>query len=214
MTISATSAAGAGTTDQLAGQQAFRQADFLKIMLAEITNQDPLQPSETAKMIENMKALQELANTNYTKFRNDVRWAQDLVGKTVNVQQVSLTGEEKTKLLNKGLAPDVGFGNLDGKIEGFRVVDEQVWVSIGGKDYPVDNIKQVRTANRDPDELARVSSQLMGMRVSYWGETPTDRKEGIVSSVGYDPDGNVLLGVGNDYARYDRLLAITVPPRT
>jgi hypothetical protein len=204
---------GSSTSDQLASTRAFRQADFLQIMLSEITNQDPLQPAETSKMVENMQSLQELANTSYAKFRNDVRWAQDLVGQQVNVIQLNATEEERVKLTNKGLKPDVGFGNLDGRVEGFRVVEEEVWVSIGGKDYPVDNIKQVRTSAQDPDELARVSSQLLGMRVKFWREQPTDRGEGVVSSVGYDTQGNVVLGVGDEYVRYDRMLAITVPPK-
>ena len=211
MTVSRVSGAASSTTDLIASQQAFRQADFLKIMLAEITSQDPLQPTETSKMVENMKSLQELANTTYTKFRNDLRWAQDLFGKTVNATQVAVTEQERAKLVNKGLIPDVGYGNVDGKVEGFRVVDEQVWVTIAGKNYPIDNVKQIRTSTYDPDELSRISSQLMGMRIKYWTDAPTDRAEGVVSSVGYDVDGNVILGVGSDYVRYDHMLAITVP---
>lgn len=199
--------------DALASQQAFRNADFLSIMLAEVTNQDPLQPAETGKMVENMKALQELANTNYEKFRADVRWAQDMVGKTVNVNQVIATEAERAAYANRGLKPDVGYGNLDGRVEGFRVVGETVWVSIGGKDYPVDNIKQVRSGIRDPDALARASNQLLGMRIRYRLDDPTKTAEGVVTSVGWDAAGGIRLGVGNTYVAYDRIEAITVPPK-
>jgi len=212
MAVNSITTGSGGISDQISGsQKAFRQADFLAIMLSEVTNQDPLQPAETSKMVENMKSLQELANTSYTKFRNDVRWAQDMVGQTVNVTQLPATEAERTSLANKGLKPDVGYGNVDGRVESFRVVEEEVWVSIAGKDYPIDNIKQVRTQANDPDQLSRISSQIMGMRIKYWKDEVTDRAEGIVSSVGYDLEGNVLLGVGNEYVKYDHMLAITVP---
>jgi flagellar basal-body rod modification protein FlgD len=205
---------GASATDKIASQQAFRQADFLQIMLTEITNQDPLAPTETSKLVDNMKSLQELANTSYTKFRSDVTWAQNLVGKKVNVIQLAASEAERVKLVNKGLKPDVGFANLDGKIESFRVVEEEVWVSIGGKDYPIDNVKQVRSTANDPAQLAQVSSQLLGMRIQYYKDSVTDVTEGVVSSVGYDSDGNIRLGVGKNYAAYDHILAITVPSPT
>ena len=75
-------------------QSAFRNADFLKIMLNELQNQNPLEPQDTGKLVENMQKLQDLANTTYSKFRNDIRWAQDLVGKSVEVQQVQGTPKE------------------------------------------------------------------------------------------------------------------------
>lgn len=193
-------------------QQAFADADFLSIMLTEITNQDPLNPSDTSKMVESMRQLQVLANTQNQKFRDDVTWGGELVGSVVNVTQVSATEAEKKAYYNAGLNPDFGYGNKDIRVEGFVVVDKRVWLRTDdGKNYPIDNVKQIRNDNFDTDALVEASNRLLGMRVGYLAGDKGERKEGVVSSVGYDSDGRVVLGIDGGYVRYDDVVAITVP---
>ena len=93
MDISALTAP-ASTTQADGIQKSFREADFLAVMLTEITNQDPFQPTETAKMVEQMQQLQSLANSNYEKYRADIQWADSLVGKEITVTQVNMTTAE------------------------------------------------------------------------------------------------------------------------
>ena len=50
---------GASPTTQVGDTSgAFRDADFLAIMLAELANQDPFEPQETSKLVDNMRKLQ------------------------------------------------------------------------------------------------------------------------------------------------------------
>lgn len=209
MSVASVNARGASASEQLATQQAFRQADFLRIMLAEITNQDPLQPTETSKMVENLKALQELANTTYRRFRDDLRWAQELVGKTVTVAQSPLTAAERTRLVNKGLLPDVGYATVDGRVEGFRVVDEQVWLSIGGKHYAIDKVQQIRPQGGGQDLAAL--APLVGMRARYLPDEGGAAREGAVRGVMLGDDGQARLQVGDAQVPLARLLALTQP---
>ena len=146
---------------------AFREADFMAIMLSEITNQDPFEPTETAKMVENMQKLQELSNSKFEKFRDDIRWAQDLVGKDVTANQQFLTAEEQEGLEIRGIMPDPGFGLVDGKVDSYKVVGENVWVSIGGKDYPIDNIQQIKPPAEDTMGYANLADNLLGNEVTY-----------------------------------------------
>ncbi|MCS6970343.1 MAG: flagellar hook capping FlgD N-terminal domain-containing protein [Planctomycetota bacterium] len=201
------SARAVANSEQLAVQQAFRQADFLKIMLAEITNQDPLQPTETSKMVENMKALQELANTTYRRFRDDLRWAQELVGKTVTVAQAPLTAAERAQLVNKGLNPDVGYATVDGRIEGFRVVDERVWLTIGGKHYAIDRVQQIQPPQQGADEWARLAP-LIGLQARYALDQGT--REGIVGGIAVE-QGRTVLSIGSDRVPLERVLALQRP---
>lgn len=215
MSVSSTTAAVSGSSSASsakANQQAFGDADFLSIMLTEITNQDPLAPSDTSKMVESMRQLQVLANTQNEKFRSDVEWAQKMVGSVVNVTQVNAGEAELKEYKDAGLNPDVGYGNKDIRVQGFMVVDQQVWLTTDdGKNYPVDNIKQVRNDSFDTDALVEASNRLLGMRVGYLSGVNGERKEGVVSSVGYDDQGRVVLGVNGGYVRYDDVVAITVP---
>ncbi len=210
--IAALTSGASSAASTKASQQAFGNADFLSIMLTEITNQDPLNPSDTSKMVEGMRQLQVLANTQNEKFRADVTWAQQMVGSVVNVTQVAATDAEKQAYLDAGLNPDVGYGNKDIRVQGFRVVDQQVWLQTDdGKNYPVDNIKQVLNDRFDTNTLTETASRLLGMRIGYLTGSDGARKEGIVSSVGYDANGSVVLGVDKGYVRYDDVVSITVP---
>lgn len=193
-----------------AQSEAFRNADFLKIMLSELSHQDPMAPQETSKIVENMQKLQELANTQYTKFRSDISWGQQLLGQTVNVQQQMIGEKEKTQLINAGLHPDVGYGNKDGKVSSFRQVGETVYVTIGDYDYPIDNVKQVRpeaTTGNDPDYLANIADNLLGKTVGYRLDDGT-MAQGKVTHVGYDTDGAVLLNINGLAIPYKNMIQI------
>jgi hypothetical protein len=207
LTPAASSAASAQSAAE-AQSSAFRNADFLKIMLSELAHQDPLQPQETSKIVENMQKLQELANTQYTKFRADIGWGQQLLGKTVNVQQLMIGDAEKQKLIDAGLNPDVGFGNVDGKVTGFRQVGEKVYLAIGDHDYPIDNVKQVRPEGNDPDYLANLAGNLLGRTVGYKMDDGTTGK-GKVTDVGYDATGEVMLNINGLAIPYKNMLQIS-----
>jgi flagellar basal-body rod modification protein FlgD len=210
-TIAGAGSSGTTSAQSKANQQAFGEADFLSIMLTEITNQDPLNPSDTGKMVESMRQLQVLANTASEKFRADVTWAQDMVGSMVNVTQVAATEAEKKGYRDAGLDPDFGYGNKDIRIDGFRVIDKTVWIQTAdGKNYPIDNIKQVLNNRFDTAALTDVSNRLLGKKVSYISDHTTgERKSGVVSSVGYDQNGRVTLSIDNRYVNYDDIVAIS-----
>lgn len=176
-------------------QSSFRQTDFLSIMLSEITHQDPFKPTETSKMVENMKMLQELANVQYQKFRDDIGWAQDLVGQTVTVQQVNVKPDEAMNLVERGITPDLGYGTVEGEVETYRTVGETVWVTIGGKDYPVDNVQRITPRGTDPATLAGVADSLLGRRATYLKDDGTTGT-GTVSDVTWDDAGDITLTIG------------------
>lgn len=201
-----TTSSGVSAAD--AQSDAFRNADFLKIMLSELAHQDPMQPQETSKIVENMQKLQELANTQFTKFRADIGWGQQLMGQTVNVQQQMIGDGEKQKLLDAGLRPDVGYGNVDGKVTGFRQVGETVYVSIGDYDYPIDNVKQVRPTVNDPTYLSNLAGNLLGRSVGYRMDDGTTG-QGKVTNVGYDTTGEVMLNINGLAIPYRSMIQIS-----
>ncbi len=205
-------AATGGTNDGVAS--AFRTADFLQVMLSELKQQDPMSPQDTSKIVENMQKLQELANTQFTKFRNDVRWAQDLMGQTVEVQQQGgLDDKAIADLASKGLNPDVGYGNVNGTISSYKVVGEMVYVTVDGHDYPIDNVKKVTPRIRDPDTLTRIADELMGRSVGYRDEDDKSR-QGTVTAVGWSRDGTGIeleLDGGPTTIPYASVTAITIP---
>ena len=208
-TIGGINSGTTGTSSTAGSLGAFRDADFLKIMLSELTNQDPLQPQETSKLVENVQKLQELANTTYEKFRSDLSWAQQLMGQTVSVQQQALTPDEKQKLLDKGIKPDVGYSQVNGKVTSFRTVDQQVYVTVGDKDYPMDNIKQIVPDAQHSEYLATMANQLIGKQVAYLDDKDV-LTSGQVTSVKYDKDANLILEVGGNAVNFNRVSQIGI----
>lgn len=211
---SGSSTSAGGSQDNV--QSAFRTADFLKVMLSELKSQDPLSPQDTSKIVENMQKLQELANTTFTKFRNDVRWAQDLMGQSVNVQQQGgLSEKEIADLASRGLTPDIGFANKEGTISSYRVVGEQVYVQVGDFDYPIDNVKQVTPKAKDPDTLTRIANELMGRSVGYQ-DKDHKAQQGTVTAIGWAKDGTSIdleLNGGKVTIPYASITAITIPAK-
>lgn len=211
MANSTISALSGGNTPAAAGDStsAFRNADFLKIIMSEITNQDPLNPQDTSKLVESVQQLQQLANTTYQGFRSDLTWAQQLMGQTVSVQQQALTPDQKQALLDKGLKPDVGYAQVSGKVTSFRTIDQKVYVTVGDKDYPMDNVKQIVPDAQHSQYLATMADQLLGKQVAYL-DSASKQTYGQVTSVKYDADGNLQLEVGGNTVNFNKVTQIGV----
>ncbi len=190
-----TAASGSATT-AVNDYSAFREADFMQILLAEVTNQDPMEPMEMHKMVDGMRQLLELSNQRFENFRNDLRWAQELVGKEVIVGQAKLEPSEARALHERGLRPDVGYGTVTGSIETYRVVDEKVWVTIDGQDYPIDNVQKISPPGFDPAYAADLAGTLLGRTVS-WSTADGGVASGLVTDLAWDDAGTVTLSVGD-----------------
>lgn len=209
MDIASLTGSGPSPSGNAGTDKAFREADFLAIMLTEITNQDPFSPSETAKIVENMQKLQELANTNYDKFRNDLRWSQDLVGQSVTVTQANVAEDEAALLRERGINVDPGYGSVNGIVSGYRTVGESVWVTVDGKDYPIDNVQQIDPPGVDHGHVATVAEGFVGRTVRWFDAANGTFREGVVDGVQWGGDGQVELMVAGEPVNFDRISAIT-----
>lgn len=177
-------------TQGVAADRAYRNADFLSIMLSEITHQDPMKPQETSKLVEGMQALQELANSRFRKFREDIQWAGDLVDKNVIVGQANLSKEELAKVRELGIDPDVGFATAAGRITSYRVVNDSVWVQVNGKDYPIDNVQNITASERDPRAVAEMAAGLLGAACDYVDPITRTLKNGRITDLKWNANGD------------------------
>jgi len=203
--------ARAQSTNTADTQKSFRDADVMKIMLSEITQQDPFKPQETSAIVENMHKLQQLANSKYEKFRDDQKWARDLVGQSVTVQQTAMSAEEKMSYSAAGLNPDIGYQSVSGAVESFRVLGENIWVQVGGKHYQIDNVRQIDPPKHDATYLAGISDGLLGRKVQYISaEDPAKREEGLVTAVSLREQGKITLSIGGKEVPMESLTRIGI----
>jgi len=106
MSVNATSAAGQQTTAAPPGGDAFgnvKLEDFIKLLVAELSNQDPLEPMDNSQIVEQVSQIQQIeSNQRLTETLESVMLGQsiatagNLLGRTVvglTDQQAMVTGE-------------------------------------------------------------------------------------------------------------------------
>ena len=187
-----------------AADSGYREADFMAIMLAEITHQDPMNPSETSELVKGMQQLQELSNAKFEKYRQDLEWAQNVMGRTVTVGQVQMADAEYESHLERGLQPDRGFGTVNGPVTFFRNIGESVWVRIGDYDYPIDKIQTVAPEPLSETYFTGMADHLVGRKVGYMDDA-SQFQEGTVDEISWDESGNITVYVGNEGIAFERI---------
>ena len=125
-----------GATQTSSKSQNLGQADFLKLLVAQLRYQDPMNPMEDKEFIAQMaqfNALEEMRSLNKSFAAlsdfNQLTQASSLLGKTVAIR----TEEE----------------HFAGVIDEVRRVGGEIMVLVNGKEYPLGAIQQVA----DPQAL-------------------------------------------------------------
>ncbi|MFQ5804914.1 MAG: flagellar hook assembly protein FlgD [Phycisphaerae bacterium] len=119
MEISATGAAlGAPRSTQARGLGALRSEDFFKILVTEMQNQDPFEPTKTADMISQVSQIRSIELSGKLTDTLDLLTRQqritgssDLIGKYV---QAITTAADGSQALHEGVVTGIRF-NADGR---------------------------------------------------------------------------------------------------
>lgn len=104
------------------------QSDFLKLIVAQMQNQDFMNPMDNNQMVEqmvqfsNMQQMQEMAGYARSNY------AMSLVGKTVTASRFKVNGELDT---------------TTGPVQRISLVDDEYVVYVGGKKYSMNQIMDV-----------------------------------------------------------------------
>lgn len=165
---------------------------FYKLLVAEMSNQDPLEPTSNTEFISQLASFTSLQAQQDNFAMQKQNYANSLVGQTVTVQ-----GKTKEDLVT-GVVESVSYG-------------DEVMIKVGDKTYKLSAIKQVYGSAYQQGTTVGGSSQIgdygafaagiLGKTVMVQaqdmnGETVLDR--GVVSSIEIQ-DGMVRVVV-NDYA--------------
>lgn len=107
--------------------------DFMKILLTQLSSQDPLQPVQDQEFIAQMaqfSALEQMMNVadQLNQLRNSLGISSDLIGKQVEWQKINSAGEVEVET---------------GVVESIRFVAGQQYVEIGDELISLDQITQV-----------------------------------------------------------------------
>lgn len=207
---SITSTSTVSSTSTSSAYAGFTSDEFIQIMLTELTNQDPLEPSKTSDMVVNLREVQSLLTSQQEARRNDLSWGNELVGQDVTVSQSLLTNAEYAAYVEDGLNPDVGASSVTGTVTGFRVVDDAVWVTVGDYDYPIANVTSLHpdTAGTLASTLAELGVSLSGRTVQYT-DSAGSVSSGVVTAVYANDDGDIMLSIGDEDIPFENLRSVS-----
>jgi len=186
---SGTSTASAKTTAAANGLQ---KDDFLKLLMTELQNQDPLSPMDNAQMMTQMAQLQSIESSNNmskaienldTSFKGTVDAQQSSAQSMVNATSVSLIGKKVTVRQDT-----VDWSGIAGKTETIRVhLGNNAGAQVQIFDDKGNIVKTLQTGDKDAQNASTVP----------W--------DGTADAGGYAPAGTYtikIVGQDNDTSLY------------
>ncbi len=172
-TTSASAASGVRTLEDLNNQSnnALDKNAFLSILVAQLANQNPLEPSSDTEFIAQLaqfSVLEQMQNLNATMSSNN---AVDMVGKYVYVEDAA-----------EGNEAGIVFGRVDGVLK----QDGIDYLLVGEKKYTASDVVGVMGENTSSDESLLQSSNLIGKTITAQiiGEDDTENTvTGVVDKI-------------------------------
>ncbi len=107
------------------------QTDFLKLLVAELTNQDFTNPTDTSDMINTMASYSTIQAMSEMTGYSKTNYALSLVGKTVTASRFGVNGELDT---------------TTGTVQKVSLVDGEYVIYVGGKTYTLSQIMSVSSS--------------------------------------------------------------------
>ncbi len=137
-TGSASFAAQGGTSKTDAATDPYGKVDFMKLLINEMQNQDPLDPMKNSEMVQQISQIRQIGSTDsLTSTLGNLASSQDLVTAS------SLIGQKVT-----GIADDAS--PVDGKVDRITVATDSendtrsIKVHVGGKTMNIKNIREIQ----------------------------------------------------------------------
>lgn len=183
-TISATdyltpSAAPAASAAKASGMAALGSQDFLKLMLAELTNQDPLKPTDNEALLRQISSIRDIEQS--TTMTDSIR---QLTGQQQIGASSSLIGQYVTGL------PGEDGSVTSGLVVGVRFSGGKPMLLLSnGAEIPMEQVAAVEPA-------AQAAERMVGSAVIGLDRRKADKPEmveGVISGVSQSAGGEVLV---------------------
>ncbi|GHV46440.1 hypothetical protein FACS189499_01630 [Clostridia bacterium] len=143
---------------------------FYKLLSAEMSNQDPMEPMSNTEFISQMASFTSLQTQKDALYYSNANYAQSLVGKTVTVASYT-AGEFKTE---------------SGIVTSMNLAGGDFHVKVNGKDYAMKDVMEVMPSS-NPFAVSSTdlfyASALIGKRVSVSSKNAEGADIGVIGLV-------------------------------
>jgi flagellar basal-body rod modification protein FlgD len=107
-------------------------ADFIKVMLSELSNQDPLDPQDSGKLLEQLSSLRNIESQLKLQEKLEDLVLQDQVASAASLIGKLVAGLDETN------------EEIEGLVTSVRVVDGQAFLELdNGKNLPIDRVTDI-----------------------------------------------------------------------
>ena len=166
------------TTPKKSTNQTMGKDDFLKLLIAQLKNQDPLNPMKDTEFVAQLASFSSLEQMSNMSKSLDRSSAVGMIGKEV-------TDKENITGVVKDVGTDTG-GNTTLTLS-YKTTGKDGTVTDATKDITLDKVKAVNDV-KSPLAINPDAMSLVGKKV-----TDTDKVTGLVTNVGMDSSGNTNL---------------------
>jgi len=154
-------------------KDAFSMENFFTLLMAEMSNQDPLEPMSNTEFISNLANFTALKAQQDALYYQNANYAQSLVGKTVTV--AAMLGSRFS--VETGIVTSMGLS------------DDEFTIKVNGQDYPLARIMEVLPTHNPytvTGDNGAYATSLIGKQVTIVGTSNTGARiteTGIVSRI-------------------------------
>lgn len=135
MDVNTITPAASRTTPASAGERArISQKEFMSLLVAELTNQDPLKPMENQQFVQQLASLQTLESS--AALTDGIR---DLVRLSQLSSASALIGRDVVGVDSEG-------AQVSGTVERVSAQDDQVMLVVDGRSVPLSSVSEVLPA--------------------------------------------------------------------
>lgn len=150
--------------------------DFYTLLLSEMTNQDPLEPTSNTEFISQMATFTSMRSQQDALYYSNANYASSLVGKTVIVSAgTGTTG-----------------GTISGVVSNVNMSGDSFTVTVNGRDYAIKNVVKIISDSQSYTGTSNIGSDgayatsLIGKRVTISARNSsgaTVLEQGVVDSI-------------------------------
>ena len=150
--------------------------DFYTLLLSEMTNQDPLEPTSNTEFISQMATFTSMRSQQDALYYSNANYASSLVGKTVIVSAgTGTTG-----------------GTISGVVSNVNMSGDSFTVTVNGRDYAIKNVVKIISDSQTVTGTSNIGSDgayatsLIGKRVTISARNSsgaTVLEQGVVDSI-------------------------------
>lgn len=197
--IAGTSDGGASSSKSI-GQ--LGKDDFLKLLLAQLQNQDPLAPMDDTQMMAQLVQFSTLESMQNIDKQMSTMLSVEQLG-----QAKALIGKEVTGIIAVTTGNETTFETITGVVDSVKMVDGASVLSIGGKSMKLSDVIGVVEKPQNTDALIAQASGMIGMDVEAKVGPNGTSVRGIVDSVSV-VDGSPVLEIGSTRVKLSEIVKI------